>query len=352
MADYAQLKVTELRELLKDRGIPSTGLTRKQQIIDALEAHDAEAGDDTEPAAAEEIEAEEPAEEPAAQESDAPEPEEPVAAQTEEPVKEPEVEAPAPPAPLSIPDEIHQPVSNTASKFATPQRASPAPSQGSTESRKRKRRSPTPSISAETINKKLKAADEAVVVELPEDAGLGDAPAPPQLDGAVDMDAPTTSDPMDTAIPSETVPTSDMDIDPRQSSETMDVDQSTAPALHPATTALYIRNLVRPVQPAQLRAHLSQISQLPNSNANDATVTVFHLDTLRTHALAQFSTMARRPPPRWRAARATSRREPARGAAGEDPQGVHGEAVEPGQGARGRLGGTGRARADARRLLA
>lgn len=42
MADYEALKATELKELLKERNIPSTGLTRKQQYIDALEAQDSE----------------------------------------------------------------------------------------------------------------------------------------------------------------------------------------------------------------------------------------------------------------------------------------------------------------------
>jgi len=44
MADYAKLKVPELKELLKSRDIPLTGLTKKQQYIAALEANDK--GDD------------------------------------------------------------------------------------------------------------------------------------------------------------------------------------------------------------------------------------------------------------------------------------------------------------------
>ncbi|KAF2136605.1 uncharacterized protein K452DRAFT_322316 [Aplosporella prunicola CBS 121167] len=44
MTDYAKLKVVELRDLLKERGISSAGLSKKQQIIDALQADDADAG--------------------------------------------------------------------------------------------------------------------------------------------------------------------------------------------------------------------------------------------------------------------------------------------------------------------
>ena len=44
MSDYNKLKVTELKELLKERGIPSTGLSKKAQIIEALETSDVNNG--------------------------------------------------------------------------------------------------------------------------------------------------------------------------------------------------------------------------------------------------------------------------------------------------------------------
>src|SRR5689334_19370190 len=40
MTDYNKQTVAQLRTLLKDRGIPSTGLTRKAQIIEKLEEVD------------------------------------------------------------------------------------------------------------------------------------------------------------------------------------------------------------------------------------------------------------------------------------------------------------------------
>lgn len=46
MTDYTKLKVADLKALLKDRDIPPTGLTKKQQLIDALEANDAGTGND------------------------------------------------------------------------------------------------------------------------------------------------------------------------------------------------------------------------------------------------------------------------------------------------------------------
>jgi hypothetical protein len=45
MADYNKQTVAQLRQLLKDRGIPSTGLTRKAQIVEKLEEEDGNVGD-------------------------------------------------------------------------------------------------------------------------------------------------------------------------------------------------------------------------------------------------------------------------------------------------------------------
>jgi hypothetical protein len=40
MTDYNKLTVANLRQVLKERGIPSTGLTRKADIVKKLEEHD------------------------------------------------------------------------------------------------------------------------------------------------------------------------------------------------------------------------------------------------------------------------------------------------------------------------
>ncbi|KAF2678116.1 hypothetical protein K458DRAFT_481011 [Lentithecium fluviatile CBS 122367] len=52
MADYNKQTVANLRQLLKDRGIPSTGLTRKAQIIEKLEEWDSREESESEPAPA------------------------------------------------------------------------------------------------------------------------------------------------------------------------------------------------------------------------------------------------------------------------------------------------------------
>ncbi|KAI9807812.1 MAG: hypothetical protein M1825_005117 [Sarcosagium campestre] len=68
-----------------------------------------------------------------------------------------------------------------------------------------------------------------------------------------------------------------------------------SPALHPATTALYIRNFMRPLQPLALKEHLTALAA-PGSSAAASTaaapvLTAFHLDAIRTHCLAVFSSI-------------------------------------------------------------
>ncbi|OJD31985.1 ankyrin repeat and zinc finger domain-containing protein [Diplodia corticola] len=52
MTDYSKQTVAQLRQVLKERSIPSTGLTRKQQIIEKLQEHDAAAAAENEDASA------------------------------------------------------------------------------------------------------------------------------------------------------------------------------------------------------------------------------------------------------------------------------------------------------------
>ncbi|KAK5137910.1 hypothetical protein LTR08_006679 [Meristemomyces frigidus] len=335
--DYNKLKVTELKELLKEHGIPSTGLTRKQQIVDALEADDAKVSDDANGAAANGADVEEGAnggdgdatasggirviekddeveavqvittgkdvnswdieaageklhgrgddaigriqivspEESTAAESahaDAPK-DEPISASMDTPFV-PEPERP-----------------NASSALETPRQSSPAAHDASSDTRKRKRRSPTPSISSDSVSKKLKSAEDAQL----QDAMLEDAPAP--LDGASDThlhDVPTKVQPYgssddvvdvkeeDTTM-SDVVATSALDTAMREDAATP------SPALHPATRALYIRDLIRPLQPGQLRDHLLAVATPPHSNLHTYIIESFHLDTLRTHAFVLFA---------------------------------------------------------------
>ncbi|KAI9755986.1 MAG: hypothetical protein M1815_004348 [Lichina confinis] len=64
------------------------------------------------------------------------------------------------------------------------------------------------------------------------------------------------------------------------------------PALHPATSALYIRELMRPLHPRALRDHLIALAAPPRSSPDSAVVTNFFLDQIRTHCLVAFASVS------------------------------------------------------------
>lgn len=321
--DYSKLKVTELKDLLKERGIASTGLTRKQQMVDALEEEDGKtaAEQPEEPEAADnvdegvegkELEGEEEKVEAAVDEvtqasvdggQEANQKEETEG--TQDQAEDTKVDAPAV-------LETDQPVSQDASNLVTPRETSPAPQDASSDTRKRKRRSPTPPISQDTINKKLKSAeDDANAVKLPEDRVVEDAPVPtdgvnePQTDDAPEKVQPygSSDDVMDiqkeagpdshaNLAEADTAPTGDHV--ERPPPETMAIDDGddaalSSGALHPATRALYIRELIRPLQPNDFQKHLVDLATPQDQDLDDSIIETFHLDPLRSHAFAVFT---------------------------------------------------------------
>ncbi|GAB7364340.1 hypothetical protein MBLNU230_g4884t1 [Neophaeotheca triangularis] len=324
MTDYNTMKVADLREELKRRGIASTGLTRKAQIVEAIEEDDSKA----EPAASEEQElgataTEEPAEE--AQETAAGE------------VSQERDDEPAAP-------EAENPVETT-----TPIVGSPAPEEASPESRKRKRGSQSRSASPSTAEaKKVKTAEDAASSEVkpmePEDAAsevneldidaakphenisseevAEEAPAPvvgevPGTDAKPD----TTSIPMSTSDdtmeamkdyqvrlessadalrvcchlsrmkklmqrPQPDAQTQDTTEQSTTHEQDTEMEDAAPPSVHTQTRALYISNLVRPLQEQQLRDYLA-------STANgEGKLEDLYLDQLRTHAFATFTSLA------------------------------------------------------------
>ncbi|RMY28039.1 hypothetical protein D0865_15863 [Hortaea werneckii] len=321
--DYSKLKVTELKDLLKERGIASTGLTRKQQMVDALEEEDGKtaAEQPEEPEAADnldegaegkELEGEEEKVEAAVDEfaqasadGDQEANQEGETEETQDQAEEAKVDAP-------VALETDQPVSQDASNLVTPRETSPGPQDASSDTRKRKRRSPTPPVSQDTINKKLKSADDdANAVRLPEDRVVEDAPAPtdganePQTEDApekvqpygssddvMDIQKEARSDSQGNPAEADTAPTSDHV--GRPAPETMAIDDGndadlSSGALHPATRALYIRELIRPLQPNDFRNHLVDLTTPRDQDLDDSIIETFHLDPLRSHAFAVFT---------------------------------------------------------------
>ncbi|KAJ6257477.1 hypothetical protein Dda_7262 [Drechslerella dactyloides] len=74
-----------------------------------------------------------------------------------------------------------------------------------------------------------------------------------------------------------------------------DDDDIVSPSIHPATRALYIRELVRPLQESQLKAHLVQLASSrassESASADDSILEMIYLDGIKTHCFAIFASV-------------------------------------------------------------
>ena len=205
-----------------------------------------------------------------------------------------------------------------------------------TKKRKRRSQSPPPS-SIETAQKRVKADDGRPHVKLPEDIeedststteakqpdeDTADAPthvpgkiatngyAQPHADGSKteeDQAQPlfdrkqtptqltTTNSPIK-PFPSDTrfknlftAPSKREESPPHHSLGLDNDDRFVTPAKHPATSALYVRDIMRPLQPGNLKDHLIALATPPGSAPDADVVTDFYLDSIRTHCLVGFS---------------------------------------------------------------
>ncbi|PGG99594.1 hypothetical protein GX51_06243 [Blastomyces parvus] len=71
-----------------------------------------------------------------------------------------------------------------------------------------------------------------------------------------------------------------------------EADRIVSPALHPATTSLYIRNFMRPLQPASLKRHLVTLATPPSSSVDPDIILDFFLDSIKTHAFVTFTNVS------------------------------------------------------------
>lgn len=71
-------------------------------------------------------------------------------------------------------------------------------------------------------------------------------------------------------------------------------ERAVAPALHPATSSLYMRNFKRPLHLPTLRAHLAKIARGPilSSTSDEDPIVAYFLDSIRTHALVSFRSIS------------------------------------------------------------
>lgn len=91
-----------------------------------------------------------------------------------------------------------------------------------------------------------------------------------------------------TAPPYATSASIEMPVDnSRSASSPIDVseERDVSPAVHPATSSIYIRNLKRPLHIPTLRNHIVSLAKSPEP------ITVFFLDSIRTHAFISFTSI-------------------------------------------------------------
>lgn len=150
-----------------------------------------------------------------------------------------------------------------------------------TDARKRKRRSnsPDPTVKEVLAKKPRPIQDPAPEVHLKEDNDIV-------------MEQQRQENPSDTKREKKentsrykdlVQPASDLPTD------VLDEDRPTIPAIHPVTSALYIRNFMRPLRPEPLRAHLTSLASPPSSSPDPSLITALFLDNMKTHALALFT---------------------------------------------------------------
>ena len=319
--DYSQLTVAKLKDELKERDIPATGLKLKKDFIDRLEQHDLE-NTPTDDAAStlpaqststDTLTTTDPttdattATDPLTA-TDPPTATDPLPTTEDAPAEdhvEPTQETSADPAASPQPEVMdHSPVVATTDPAKMDEPIS-------TDGNKRKRRSSSPVQSEDSIHKKLKQETDAPVLPSPADQD------PVQNDVAmpdVSLEKPDlTLQPMSTSDDLTQRFSNDQDkprstrspnerrfknlINPAESdpiqpaSESADV--AVSPAIHPATRALYIRHLVRPINPSALRDHLEDIARPPDhSDTSASLVEECYVDALRTHAFVLFTSIS------------------------------------------------------------
>jgi hypothetical protein len=65
-----------------------------------------------------------------------------------------------------------------------------------------------------------------------------------------------------------------------------------APSIHPATSALYIRDFMRPLNAGALKEHLTILATAPGTVSDPDTIADFYIDPIRTHAFISFKSVS------------------------------------------------------------
>ncbi|TGZ76171.1 hypothetical protein EX30DRAFT_345129 [Ascodesmis nigricans] len=190
-------------------------------------------------------------------------------------------EASAPPAPVPDEDTVmtDAPAPEPAAHAApTETEVDPA------DTLKRKRRSPTPPPSPTAI------AEVAAVVK------VTTTPPAPTDDAPTPKKQRTSVSPPRRPRDSRDARFKDLVKDDQPDANTMadidDDEEPVPPSIHAATRALYIRNFVRPLHEGPLRAHITNLATRGTPDATHDPIETFFLDSIKSHALLVFSSLA------------------------------------------------------------
>ncbi|KAI1770251.1 hypothetical protein F4818DRAFT_270223 [Hypoxylon cercidicola] len=313
--DWNKLKVVDLKAELKRLGLPQNGL--KAELVARLEAQETAASEEDVSQPQDEMsdETQDANGEPQRQQEATEVQEVADSTPIENPTKQAEAEVEAIPAAQDTPEStiIETQAPLAPSSDATP----PQPAEVIQDSQKRKRRSLSPAPSAHEATRKRAKQDDSsqeaqVVDSIPENVDEAEAPKAEVLDStqAPEVDMDDTKDEgsaeyedqnghpadiaMDDAQPTIEEPLADKPPSPEQpyTTHATDVERDVEPSIHPATSALYIKNFMRPLRDQMVKEHLLGLATPVGTPIDDSTIVDFYLDTIRTHAFVVFSTIS------------------------------------------------------------
>lgn len=69
-------------------------------------------------------------------------------------------------------------------------------------------------------------------------------------------------------------------------------DRPVVPSIHPATSAIYIKNFMRPLRPDDVKDYLVELATPPSKEPNPEVVVSFFLDSIKTHAFVNFNSIS------------------------------------------------------------
>ncbi|KAI1657971.1 hypothetical protein F4813DRAFT_358601 [Daldinia decipiens] len=337
--DWNKLKVVDLKSELKRLGLPQNGL--KADLVARLEAADSERAasqsSDEAPEEPEAINGEAQPVEIAPEAAEAPEvteaPEVSESSPPDESPKQSEAEAEAVPA-----QEVSAPAV-TETQAALESSASETPLQVTEliqDSQKRKRRSLSPAPSADGVAHKrarqesrdsqedrvASSTEEKVdaVVEPQEEKKESVTQTPPdiEMEGVQDevpierehSNGVVQSTPTDDANPdvqnghavevvtnkTQAIFETPKDEPSREqqpyTAHPAEIERDVEPSIHPATSALYIKDFMRPLRLQTVKDHLLDLATPMGAPIEEGTIVDFYLDTIRTHAFVVFNTIS------------------------------------------------------------